>query len=79
MKAGRSPPIYCFLLFDCLNPLAQFDKMYPCTLKNLTPEDQIEIKKKNQQIRDFKTYQQKNKTKQNLRLRDAKIAPKRDF
>ena len=51
--------------------------MYPCTLKNLTPEDQIEIKK-TPKIRDFETYQQK-KTKQNLRLRGAKITPKRDF
>ena len=36
--------------------------MYPCTLKNLTPEDQIEIKK-TQQIRDFETYQRKKKKK----------------
>ena len=63
MKAGRSPPIYCFLLFDCLNPLAQFDKMYPCTLKNLTPEDQIEILKKPNKFETLRPISKK--TKQN--------------
>ena len=34
---SRSPPIY---LFYCFNLLAEFDKLYPWTLKNWTPEDQ---------------------------------------
>ena len=76
MKAGRSPPICCFLLFNCLNPLAQFNKMYPCTLKNLTPEDQMEIVKTPTNSRPIS--KKTNNNKQNLRLRDAKITPNRD-
>lgn len=53
--------------------------MYPCTLKNLTPEDQIEIKKKKPKFETLRPISKKNKTKQNLRLRGAKITPKRDF
>ena len=34
MKASGSPPILCFLLLYCLNPIAQFDKLLPRTLKN---------------------------------------------
>ena len=45
MEASRSPPIYHFVFFYCfINLLAQFDKLYPQTLKNLTPEDQMERK-----------------------------------
>ena len=46
MEDSGSPPIYCFVSFYRLNltlVLAQFDKLYPWTLKNSTPEDQMEI------------------------------------
>ena len=29
VEAGGGPPIYCFVLFYCLNLLVQFDKLYP--------------------------------------------------
>ena len=46
MEASGSPPIYCFVLVYYLNLLLyiQFDKLYPWTLNNLTPEDQTERK-----------------------------------
>ena len=49
--------------------------MYPCTLKNLTPEDQIEIKK-NPKIRDFETYQQKKQNKTKFEAQRCKNHPK---
>ena len=46
MEASGGPPIYCFVLVYYLNLLLyiQFDKLYPWTLNNSTPEDQTEKK-----------------------------------
>ena len=62
-EAGGGPPIYCFVLFYCLNLLVQFDKLYPWTLKHSTPEDQTDRKNDQSEtprpvgkkIRDFET------------------------
>ena len=34
MKVSGSPPIYCFLMLNCLDLIAQFNKLLPRTLKN---------------------------------------------
>ena len=69
MKAGGSPPIYCFLMLYCLNLVAQFDKLLPQTLKNWTLEDQTE--RKNDR---FETPRLRDPSKTLLRFRDrAKI------
>ena len=45
LEASGSPLIYHFVFFYCfINLLAQFEKLYPQTRKNLTPEGQIERK-----------------------------------
>ena len=52
-NASVSPSIYFFVLFYRFNLLAQFEKMYPWTLKNSNPEDQTERKNDNLTIRNF--------------------------
>ena len=46
MKVSGSPPIYCFLLLNYLNLVAQFDKLLPRNSEKFwsTPEDQTERK-----------------------------------
>lgn len=39
-------PVYCLVLFYCLDLLALFSKLYPWTLKNLTLEDQTDLSAK---------------------------------
>ena len=55
MKASGGPPIYCFVLVYYLNFLLyiQFDKLYPWTLNNSTPEDQTEKKTTNPRLQDL--------------------------
>ena len=70
---SRSPTIYkCFVLFYCLNLLAQFDKLHPRTLKKSTPEDQTEGK--NDKFSNLRSIGKKK-----LRLQDTKITWKQDF
>ena len=62
-----------FVLSYCINPLSQFDKLYPWTLKNLTSGDQME--RTNLKCKNLRpSIGQKH-----LRLRDAKISWKQDF
>ena len=62
-----------FVLSYCINPLSQFDKLYPWTLKNLTSGDQME--RTNLKYKNLRpSIGQKH-----LRLRDAKISWKQDF
>ena len=55
MEASGGPPIYCFVLVYYLNLLLyiQFDKLYPWTLNNSTPEDQTEKKTTNPRLQDL--------------------------
>ena len=41
IEASESPPIYYFLFYCLILVLAQFDKLYPWTLKKSTPEGQM--------------------------------------
>ena len=41
IEASESPPIYYFLFYCLILVLAQFDKLYPRTLKKSTPEGQM--------------------------------------
>ena len=41
IEARESPPIYYFLFYCLILVLAQFDKLYPWTLKKSTPEGQM--------------------------------------
>ena len=59
VKADQYTILYCFTAW--FNLLAQFNKLYSWTLKNVTPEDQKERKKR--QIRDPKTLCQKKLAK----------------
>ena len=68
IEASESPPIYYFVLFYCLIlVLAQFHKLYPWTLKTLTPEGQLErennkyetqrpVGEKNKRFRDLAKF-----------------------
>ena len=71
VEAHQYTALSCFTA--CFNLLAQFNKLYPWTLKNLTSGDQME--RTNLKCKNLRpSIGQKH-----LRLRDAKISWKQDF
>ena len=69
-----SPPIHCFVLFYCRNLLAQFDKLYPWTLKKF--ESWRPNGKKLRQIENSETRRQKknqdSETQKSLKIETSR-------